>query len=453
MSTRTTPTKKRKIAVSAVIAATASTLIPQARAVDAVGLNGVLAVVGNGPQSNSGDLFRATVKNTDNNTTKSQTGSSLENLIRNAVQSRGEFAGFEGANIQSSLSYGGVGGFLKFEQHPAVGVNGQYVGILSSDLLPGREPVRRTASTQDGLGEEFVKFFRKDGSSYYTDLLKAISANSKVSPTDGNPNADTARNAANDFATAGQLSGQTKAEKKDGSGGTSSAFRVDADYGTFKADGIEAKTYALPLSKQFTFSDRVGLNLGVPLSYTDIGGAKVYSGGLNVAVPIEILKKSSVQPLTWRLTPFGGGSVTASREMITGGVVGRGGLGNLLAYDFGAFEIAMGNQISQHKSIEVEIAGTKVDPGVDQQILKNGLQICVPVAEHWILEGYAIHTQFLGAAGVKHYVTYGGDIGFRLGKNKSFLNRIVGNLRLGAYSDTGSGFSSTHFKLGSSWNF
>jgi hypothetical protein len=380
----------------------------------------------------------------------------LESLMREVIASESVFRPLSGGNFSSKLSWGGVPGFLRYTQTKTTTTEPtQFTGVLTSDLI--NIPSKRgtfTASSENELGNKVVDFFKKDGGALYTELMKAVSATSITSPTDGNPNAETARNAATTFGSDAMVTGETNAEKKSGSGpATSNDFQIDANLGTFKAGGITGRTYSLPLSKRFSLSERVGLNIGIPISYTQIGKADVYSGGINIGVPVTIIEKSNAQPVTWRVTPFGGASVTASRDILIGGAILRGGVNNLLAYDFGKFEVAMGNHISQHSSVALDVAGTKIDPGVDQQIMKHGIQVCVPVGENWVLEGYAIRTDFLAAAGVKQFYTYGGDIGYRVRDTRNTVDKIVGTLRLGAYVDTGSGFTGTQIRFGSSWKF
>lgn len=401
------------------------------------------------PTASSADVFSITA--TDGMVSKTKTNGNLEALVRDVIESRDQFINFRTVpNFNSTLNWGGVPGALKFNQTQTGGV---FQGVLTSSVLPKLQETR-TASSQEALGDEFVDFLKKDGRGLYSELLKAISATSQVSPTDGNPNADTARNASVDFENGAKTTGETNAEKKNAaSGKVPNAYQFDLELGTFRANGINGRTYSLPLAKRFTLNERVGLTIGVPLSLTEIGGANVYSGGLNVGLPVSILKKAVDQPVTWRVTPFGGASVTASSDMVIGGAILRGGISNLVAYDFGKFEVAIGSQISHHGSLEMEIAGVKVDPRVDQQIVKNGLQVCVPLGEHWILEGYAIYTNFLAAAGVPHYLTYGGNIGYRVGESEGVVKRFVGTLRVGFHVDDGSGFNGSQFRFGSSWKF
>lgn len=423
-------------------------------------------IAGTAPYIQAADFFTVTTETNDLKPvlTDRKDGSGLEGLLKEAIAAESYFKPFVDRGFKSFLTWGGVPNVLIFEQkyqttpqnEPGEPTPPYYYGDLTSGLIRGGRLLapRFYAKTQGDLGNQVANYFEENGGELYTELMKAVSATAKTSPTDGNPNAETARNSAGIYGSDAMVTGETRAEKKAGSSSTNPAeFQIDANLGTFKASGITGTTYSIPLAKRFSLSERVGLNIGIPLSYTQIGKANVYSGGINVGFPITLIEKTAALPVTWRVTPFGGASVTASRDILIGGAILRGGVSNLLAYDFGNFELAVGNHFSQHSSVAMDVGGTKIDPGVDQQIMKHGIQICVPVAENWVIEGYAIRTDFLAAAGVKQFFTYGGDIGYRIRDKRSAVDRIVGTLRLGAYIDTGSGFTGMQVRIGSSWKF
>lgn len=203
-------------------------------------------------------------------------------------------------------------------------------------------------------------------------------------------------------------------------------FGLVGDIGIFDSKGIKGTAYSLPLFAKFKLSERVGLNFNIPLSYTEIEDAKVYGVGLAIGVPVKIILKKKDNPWFWQVTPFGGGNAVGSKEIVTGGLIINGGIGSVVSYDFGNFELSMGNQFGQYESIALEFDGVKVDPGVAQKIVKNGLKIGVPFAKRWVFEAYAVHTKFLEAAGVSQYITTGGEIGYRfLGKPDAAKRRTA----------------------------
>lgn len=307
---------------------------------------------------------------------------------------------------------------------------------------------------EDEVYDQIENFLKKDGSKEYANFLKAMSARSKVSPTDGNPGAATARSSFQNYAEYSSTITETREEKelpKELAG--RAGFGLVGDIGVFDANGIRGTAYSLPLFAKFKLSDRVGLNFNIPLSYTEIEDAKVFGAGLTIGVPIKVIMKQKGNPWFWQVTPFGGGNVTGSKEIVTGGLIVNGGIGSVVSYDFGRFELSMGNQFSQYESVALDFDGVKVDPGVAQKIVKNGLKVGVPFAKRWVVEAYAVHTKFLEAAGVDQYITTGGEIGYRFLGKPDAAKKKNGYMKLGLYTDIGNGYFSPHIQFGSGWKF
>ena len=309
-------------------------------------------------------------------------------------------------------------------------------------------------STQSELDNNLRDWFKREGSAAYTQLLKDLSAQSKVSPTDGNPGATTARSSFQNYAEYSSTMTETREEKaqpKDLAG--RAGFGLVGDVGVFDSHGIKGTAYSLPLFAKFKLSERVGLNFNIPLSYTEIENAKIFGVGLAIGVPVKIILKKNDNPWFWQVTPFGGANAVGSKEIVTGGLIVNGGIGSVVAYDFGNFELSMGNQFGQYESVALEFDGVKVDPGVAQKIVKNGLKVGIPFAKRWVFEAYAVHTKFLEAAGVDQYITTGGEIGYRFLGKPDAVKKKNGYMKLGLYTDIGNGYFSPHIQFGSGWKF
>jgi hypothetical protein len=92
--------------------------------------------------------------------------------------------------------------------------------------------------------------------------------------------------------------------------------------------------------------------------------------------------------------------------------------------------------------------------GVDQQIMKNGLRVSIPIAKRsWLLEVYGVHTQSFQSASVPSYETIGVELGRHFIWNVEGRPMNLGFFSLGFYSDIGNHYSSGHFKIGSGWRF
>ena len=354
-----------------------------------------------------------------------------------------------GTTITSNLRYQGIDNALK---------------MVVSDFAFGAQvtltsPVSGlstnfSGATRSAAFDQLEDWLKKNGADEYTKFLRALSAKSKVSPTDGNPGALTARASFQNYADYSTTITETREEKEQpkelaGRGG----FGLVGDVGVFDANGIKGTVYSLPLFAKFRLSERVGLNFNIPLSYMTIEDAKVFGAGLTIGVPVKVILKKSGNPWFWQVAPFGGGNVTASKELVTGGLIVNGGIGSVVSYDFGKFELSMGNQFSQYESVALDFGGVKVDPGVAQKIVKNGLKVGIPFAKRWVFEAYAVHTKFLEAAGVDQYLTTGGEIGYRFLGKPDAAKKKNGYMKLGLYTDIGSGYFSPHIQFGSGWKF
>ncbi len=399
------------------------------------------------------DLFTLTAM--EGPITRSAGSSDLISLVDKLVKNSAEFQVFLGApNVQANLLYQGVANALQFTLDSTGPVGPmRFQAQLTSQVSRSLNQSFHGA-TRDELFDNLEAWFKRDGSAAYTQLLKDLSAKSKVSPTDGNPGAATARSSFQTFTEYSSTMTETREEKelpKDLAG--RAGFGMVADVGIFDANGIKGTAYSLPLFAKFRLSERVGLNFNIPLSYTEIEDAKVYGAGLAIGVPVKIILKKRGNPWFWQVTPFGGGNAVGSKEIVTGGLIVNGGIGSVVSYDFGNFELSMGNQFGQYESIALNFDGVKVDPGVAQKIVKNGLKVGIPFAKRWVFEAYAVHTKFLEAAGVDQYLTTGAEIGYRFLGKPDAAKKKNGYMKLGLYTDIGSGYFSPHIQFGSGWKF
>lgn len=374
----------------------------------------------------------------------------LLNLVDKIINGKDEFAFFAGpgAAYVGTLQYGNVPNAINFS------MNGPRT---SADLnIPSIGFTRTfTGANQTDLENQIENFLKKDGSAIYARFLKSMAAQSLVTVSDGNPNATTASAASQSFQNYGMTFAETREEMDAPPGGPGDrvALGVIADIGAFDANGIKGTVYSLPMFARFKLTERVGLNFDIPINYIDIAGAKVFGLGLGLAMPVKMILKSKDSPWFWQFTPFGGANASASKDMLAGGLIANGGLNSVLAYDFGSFTLSMGNHFSLHEGIPLTYESYKFDPGVSQQILKNGLKLDVPIGQRWIFDVYAVHTKFMTSAALDQYFTLGGELGYRLGAKPTATKKGGGYLKLGLYADVGENFTSAHAQVGTGWKF
>lgn len=378
-------------------------------------------------------------------------GSSLLNLVDKIINGKDEFSAFNGPGLAyvGTLKYGNVQNAMNFSMNaPRNSATLNIPSIGFSQTFSG--------ANQADLENQIENFLKKDGASVYARFLKSMAAQSLVAVTDGNPNSTTANAAAQAYQNYAMTFAETREEKEapKGAGGDRVALGIIADIGAFDANGIKGTAYSLPMFARFKLTERVGLNFDIPLSYIDIAGAKVFGIGLGMGVPVKVILKTKDNPWSWQLAPFAGANASASKDLLAGGLIANGGINSLLAHDFGSFTLSMGNHLSVYEGVPITLQSYKFDPGVSQQILKNGFKLDVPLGQRWIVDVYAIHTKFLAAAGLDQYVTVGGELGYRFAGGKPGASKKGGGyMKLGLYADVGQDYTSAHAQIGSSWKF
>lgn len=387
------------------------------------------------------DLFQVGAFTTDAGPPVNLTvgSSSILDVVESLINNTGDFQSLSTRDFDAALTYGGVPHAINFS------VTGNQATLTIPST--GFSRTFNGASRHD-VENQIEDFLEKDGLNEYSKFLKSINEKSPIAASDGNPNASTATLAAQTFMDYAFPSGETRAEKEEGGSEQGRVgFGFMGDVGTFDANGIKGTTYSLPLFAKFKLTDRVGLGINIPLQYTEIEGAQVFGGGLNLALPIKAIVRSKENPWTWNITPSGGVLASASKDLLAGGVISQVGLASMLSYDFEHLTLTMGNYLGWFEGVPVEFGGVSYDPNISQQILKNGLKVSVPFKQHWVVEFYGIHTKFVNAAAVDQYGTVGGELGWKPNPKKRRYWKV------GIYADIGDDFASAHAQFGSAWKF
>ena len=370
------------------------------------------------------------------------------------INGTGKFQSLENVPFNAQLTYAGVNNALFFNVADVGG--GAWQAELSSPFHPGLIQRSFTGASRADVETQIQDYLKREGLSDLARFLKAISEQSAHGTMVGNPNSTTALIANYSFTEYGMAMTETAEEKEDPKEATGAGIAMVGDVGFIKAQGIEANSYSFTPFVPMKLSSRVRLDVGVPLNYTEVGGAQVFRGGIQLALPILIVKRNYKEgrPWLWQVTPHGGTQIAGSFDLIAGGVINSGGVTSLIAYDFGKFEISMGNHVSFHESLEVSIGDYSFDPQVSNQIVKNGIKVGVPFAKRWYAEAYAIDTELLGSGNfLSRYTTLGGGVGYKfLGKTDS-VKKKKGYAMIGAYSNFGTDWTSANVQFGTGWKF
>ena len=266
--------------------------------------------------------------------------------------------------------------------------------------------------------------------------------------SDGTPVSTTALIADYTFYGFGSLAERTALGLVDEESAKPNAISFTFDSGEFDVEGHQGKTYTIPIAGGFRINDRARFDYEIPLQYITLEGTGLMQAGLTLDLPFKAILRSANQPWSWDVTPTVAFASSGSRE-----IIGGGALSNLLAYRWRGITITYGNYISFFEGDVLTENDPKFPTGVNQQIMKNGLRLDIPVAESWLIDLYGIQTQFFQSATVSSYVTLGAELGHHFFWKAGDQNLDLGYLSFGFYTEFGNHYSSGHFQLGSAWRF
>ena len=376
--------------------------------------------------------------------TVTASGSSLIDFTNNLINSKGQFQGLNNTAYTATSTFLGVPNAITYVSN-AGGTN------VTLGLTPIGFSKTFTGATSTDVNNQIKTFYESDGSTIYANFLKAIAKESAAAVTDGNPNAVTAQSANGAFTSQGFTSTDELISSTDETAGSAKprlgGFGLGFNSGQFKAAGMKGSNTDISFTGlNIGLGDKVRLLTPVNVDYISIEGAKVYGAGVNLALPIRVQVMDKENPWNWRLTPLAGLNVRASEDLASGGLLWDAGLVSSVDYRVNpTLVVCLIDQVTEHKSMTVSYGSYHFNPDIDQQILKNGVRVVVPLARRVIGDCFVIETNFLKDAAVKQFTTFGGSLSLRT--TRSY------NLSLGANYDTGSDFKAWSVGLSSAWHW
>ena len=393
------------------------------------------------------DAFSITLTKTVSGEIFQAGGSTLPEIARDAIRSRGQFQSFANADFDGSLSYLGVANAITISMEPTSAVI-EIPSIGFSRVFTGPD--------HESIYDEMEDFFFKEGSEIYGKFLRQMARYSVIALTDGNPMSDTARTASSVFFSEGfthfsdifvpeiyvPTHGGAIASQP-GAGSAVDAIPVElAPHrrfggialnfagGSYKSGGFKGTYSEFSVPMRFRIAGPVDLALAVRANYHEVEGAQAFGGSFTAALPIHIFAMDARRFCNWTLTPFSSSSATGSWDLGSGGLIWMAGAVNTLDFRINKyFAVSLINQISHHKSVKVSASYDSkqytLDPDVSQWLSKNGLRIVTSLGESFQMEAYAIETFFLKDAAIKDYTTLGLSINWQV--SRGFGMRLGGN--------------------------
>jgi hypothetical protein len=293
------------------------------------------------------------------------------------------------------------------------------------------------AASPDDLESQLEDFLKGGGSREWAEFLEQTNAESKLALIDGNPRSTTALLSSGAFRRFGLGGSRTRLGYQEEEVGRWGAFQLRAEGGggmvdVDRFDDLYSAEAALTLAGHF--GKHVGLSMTLMGQYRSYQSADHWDVGLELGVPIAILRPDDGSHLYWAITPFVQSAAAASIDLAAGGLVIGGGGQNTLALELGIFELTLANQLAYYSGLPIDdIQGYDFDTELDQLILKNGLKLGVHLGIFYLDAGSAFTNFLTSDAAVDFYATPFVGVGLGLGR--------WANLRVGYEADLGSGYT------------
>ena len=205
---------------------------------------------------------------------------------------------------------------------------------------------------------------------------------------------------------------QAKEASQDGK--ASNLVGLGASYSSTKVNSTNVKSFNLPLSYTFRndIDPRRQVVLQLPITYTDVGGAKSIHAGFGVAYRLPMNDN-------WTLTPGIKYSVVGSEDLASVSGLYSASIGSAYIIPLKGFDLAIGNMLGVYKTGKFSSGDYSFNPDITTTGMRNGIMLLQPVTmkgTKMSLEYSLIDTRYFGD---KPFADNSQEIGITLGTNKS----------------------------------
>jgi hypothetical protein len=306
-----------------------------------------------------------------------------------------------------------------------------------------------TAASPDDLENQIEDYIQKGGAKEWAKFLEQTNAESKLALLDGNPRATTALAATGAFRRFGLDTSRSRLGYQQEEVAHWGAFQLRAEAGggvvlVDRFDDLYTTDGELTLAGHF--GKHVGLSFSLLGQYRSYQTADSYDAGIELALPIAILRPDEERHLYWAITPFVQSAAGVSIDLAAGGLLIGGGGVNTLALQLGMFELSLANELAYYSGLPIHhIQGYDFDTELDQLIMKNGLKVGGYLGVFYLDAGSAFTNFLTSEAAVDFYASPFAGVGLALGR--------WANLRAGYEADLGSGYTAHSGRLKLDFHF
>lgn len=264
-------------------------------------------------------------------------------------------------------------------------------------------------------------------------IARALARTSPSDPVAGNPNSLMSTTIATDFnqtftsdfsnIAAPGAAGRTdqKSDEK-----TANLIGIGIEYGQMTQGNVDVKSTTLPLSYTIRndLDPRRQLMLRMPITYTDVGGAKALQAGLGISYRFPMSS-------SWSLTPSFNYALVGSADLLSAAQLATAGITSTYFWRKSGYDIGMGNMLGYATTLPFTYDGKKYDPDINNTVVRNGVLISVPtrmLGGKMHFETALIDTRFFGS---DLYANNQQELKFTIGTTRSASLAKTGLFRAG----------------------
>ena len=305
-----------------------------------------------------------------------------------------------------------------------------------------------SGTDRDDAVDALEDWFKKDGQSAMTRLMKELAAETATDPIAGNPSSLQSRMVGLDYdyaVNADETIEMNQNAMARGSEINANMISIFARYSNYDLDGVSSQAYSLPLAYTIKFNNsKNSLAFRIPISVVNVDGSEAYNFGFGVGLSYFIKDN-------WSVTPAVGYTAVGSVDLGSVAQLASGSVTSSYGFQLGKYTLTMGNMLGHYKTLPFEYEDYDVDPDIKNTVLRNGLSLNVPVGKMikgTSFEFFATDTRYYGSElFIDQYNEFGFSYGFakikKVEKGDKVKN-VMRKMRIGAtylYADKATGYS------------
>ena len=268
-----------------------------------------------------------------------------------------------------------------------------------------------TGATRDESQQAFTDFMKKDGGDILNRIMKKLAEVSPDDPVAGNPNSLMGQMVANDFNNGFSNVATNIAPAPNEK--VNNLIGIGARFTSLRQAGTNNNTFTLPLSYTIRsdIDPRRQLIFNLPVSYTEVEGAKAYSAGFGASYRLPMND-------AWTLTPSLNYGLSGSVDLAAFGQAVGASIASTYIISKPNYDIAIGNMVGHYRSLKLTAGDYSYNPGIANTVFRNGVMYSRPVTafgKKMSAEYSLIDTRYTGT---KLYNQGYDELGVTLGTNK-----------------------------------